>query len=130
MTDADEAAARLKTFGDNAEALAKLGDYQLLIVLARIGCLTKSQQRLVADILAGKLKRRKGKPCEIDRYLAIGSHVLDLERGGWKASAAVFKTAEDRKVPESTVWTARRFATDVDRLRRLIFMTNPQIYSD
>jgi hypothetical protein len=119
-----KAAAFLKTFNDRAEALAKRGDFQLLIVNARLGRLTKSQQRLVADILVGDLRPRKGNPASIvqtgDRRMEIGNCVLDLERRGMQTSAAVSKTADVRKLPQSTVWGARKFAIGYYRAERLV----------
>jgi predicted transcriptional regulator YheO len=122
MTDEPTAAALLKTFNDHAEARAKKGDYSLLIVNARIGRLTKSQQRLVADILEKHTKRReRGNVIKTgDRRMEIGNHVLDLERNGMSTKAAVSHTTEDLKVSERAVWAALKFALGYYRSRRLV----------
>ena len=44
---------------------ARLGDFRLLAQVAREGRLDKSQQALVADILDGKIRRRRGKPVDV-----------------------------------------------------------------
>jgi hypothetical protein len=121
---ANLAAALLKVFNDAAEADARRGDYQSLIANARIGRLTKSQQRLVADILENSVKRRWGNPPNIiktgDRRMKIGDHVLDLERSGMVTKAAVSRTIEDLEVSERTVWAARKFAIGYYKIERLV----------
>jgi hypothetical protein len=122
---ANLAAALLKVFNDAAEADARRGDYQSLIANARIGRLTKSQQRLVADILENSVKRRWGNPPNNiiktgDRRMKIGDHVLDLERSGMVTKAAVSRTIEDLEVSERTVWAARKFAIGYYKIERLV----------
>jgi hypothetical protein len=126
MTDKPDRTAQaekiLKIFNAAVEARAKRGDYSLLIVNARGGHLTKSQQRLVADILEKHTKRRKrGDFVKTgDRRMDIGNHVLDLEGSGMSTKAAVSHTIEDLKVGERAVWTARKFAIGVYRAGRLV----------
>jgi hypothetical protein len=114
-------AAILKEFNDAAEASAKRGDYGSLIAIARGGWLTKSQQRLVADILEGKIRRTRANVLKKgDRYMEIGNHVLDLERSGTPTKNAVKDTAKHFDESERTVWTARKFAVGIYKVGRLV----------
>jgi hypothetical protein len=110
-----------------AEDTAKQGDFRLLARLVRNGSrLSGNQQNLIADILDGKIKRRRGKPVDLvaleKKYISIGNHVLDLQQTGLRRKAAVALAAEKFETSERTVAKALKFVfedlAETERLSR------------
>jgi hypothetical protein len=100
---------RLKDMRRDAELYARQGDKILLIWLARTGRLDRRLQRLVADILDGTLKLKRGRPRTIVkkevRTMEIGDYVRALPpHMTWKERREC--AAKKFKVSEGTVRSA------------------------
>lgn len=112
--------------GDDYEfRAAHAGDYGPLIEALRNGAgMTPERRALLIEILEGKLKRPPHRPAVTlksqARRKSLVKRVRELEREGWKPTAAIIQTGAEFDCSERTVRAALRLAKDTMEMKRLV----------
>jgi hypothetical protein len=101
------------------ERTLEYGDYSPLLARMRAGKALPDEQKLLADIYEGKVKRpanRRGAPDALRfRDLCLAICVLDRRLKGLALKSAVMDTAEEMGETKSTVYAATKQHRDLFR---------------